>query len=143
MQFQWTSWPHNIGPVVTYVANCGGDCKSVSCFLIFDYPDPIAQIAFNLRLLTDKLVQVAKSTLKFVKIEESGINFSTQVWATGVLMANNNTWTTTVPKTLAPGESSGESPSGIIAHRSTFADLFTQGIMSSVMKSSHFTVAVH
>ncbi|KAG4441799.1 hypothetical protein IFR05_002723 [Cadophora sp. M221] len=74
VQFQWTSWPHNLGPVVTYVANCGGDCKSV-----------------------------AKSTLKFVKIDESGINFSTQVWATGVLMANNNTWTTTVPKTLAPG----------------------------------------
>lgn len=143
MQFQWTSWPHNIGPVVTYVANCGGDCKSVSCLLNFDYPDPIAQIAFNLRLQIDKRVQVAKSTLKFVKIEESGINFSTQVWATGVLMANNNTWTTTVPKTLAPGKSSDESTSGVVTHRSPYADLFNQGIMFSVMRSSHFTVAVH
>ena len=143
MQFQWTSWPHNIGPVVTYVANCGGDCKSVSCRLNFDYPDPIAQIAFNLRLQIDKRVQVAKSTLKFVKIEESGINFSTQVWATGVLMANNNTWTTTVPKTLAPGKLNRESLLEVIAQHVTSADIFTQGIMSSAMRSSHFTAVVH
>jgi len=74
VEFQWTTWPHNIGPVLTYVANCGGDCKSVD-----------------------------KKTLEFVKIDESGINFSTQEWASGVLIANNNSWTTTVPKTLAPG----------------------------------------
>jgi cellulase len=29
VEFQWTTWPHNIGPVLTYVANCGGDCKNV------------------------------------------------------------------------------------------------------------------
>ncbi|KAL3418484.1 glycosyl hydrolase family 61 [Phlyctema vagabunda] len=74
VDFQWTTWAHNIGPVLTYVANCGGDCKSVD-----------------------------KKTLKFVKIDESGIDFTTQVWATGALMNNNNTWRTTVPKTLAPG----------------------------------------
>lgn len=33
VQFQWTTWPHNIGPVLTYVANCGGDCKSVRWIL--------------------------------------------------------------------------------------------------------------
>ncbi len=33
VQFQWTTWPHNIGPVLTYVANCGGDCKSVGWIL--------------------------------------------------------------------------------------------------------------
>jgi hypothetical protein len=49
--------------------------------------------------------QVDKKTLKFVKIDESGIDFTTQTWASAVLMANNNTWTTTVPKTLAPGTS--------------------------------------
>ncbi|KAK6591650.1 glycosyl hydrolase family 61 [Botrytis cinerea] len=64
VQFQWTTWPHNIGPVLTYVN---------------------------------------KNNLKWVKIDQSGINFSTQVWATGALMANNNTWTSTVPKTLAAG----------------------------------------
>jgi len=74
VQFQWTTWPHNIGPVLTYVANCGGNCSTVN-----------------------------KSTLKFVKIDQSGINLSTQVWATANLIANNNSWTTTVPKTLAPG----------------------------------------
>ncbi|TGO13547.1 hypothetical protein BTUL_0068g00560 [Botrytis tulipae] len=74
VQFQWTTWPHNIGPVLTYVANCGGSCATVN-----------------------------KANLKWVKIDQSGINFNTQVWATGALMANNNTWTTTVPKTLAAG----------------------------------------
>ncbi|TEY38166.1 hypothetical protein BOTCAL_0492g00030 [Botryotinia calthae] len=74
VQFQWTTWPHNIGPVLTYVANCGGSCSTVN-----------------------------KNNLKWVKIDQSGINFSTQVWATGALIANNNTWTSTVPKTLAAG----------------------------------------
>lgn len=29
VEFQWTTWPHDIGPVLTYVANCGGDCADV------------------------------------------------------------------------------------------------------------------
>jgi len=74
IEFQWTTWPHSIGPVLTYVANCGGNCSLVN-----------------------------KSTLKFVKIDESGIDLTTQVWASANLIANNNSWTTTVPKTLAAG----------------------------------------
>ncbi|PQE28702.1 glycosyl hydrolase family 61 protein [Rutstroemia sp. NJR-2017a WRK4] len=77
VQFQWTTWPHGIGPVVTYVANCGGNCSTQA--------------------------KVNKNTLKFVKIDQGGINFNTQVWAAADLIANNNSWTTTVPKTLAPG----------------------------------------
>lgn len=76
VKFQWTDWPHNIGPVLTYAANCGGDCKDAD-----------------------------KTALKFVKIDESGIDLSTQVWASGKLIADGNSWTTTVPKTLAPGMS--------------------------------------
>ncbi|KAL5345485.1 AA9 lytic polysaccharide monooxygenase D [Pseudogymnoascus australis] len=74
VKFQWTEWPHNIGPVLTYVANCGGDCKDAD-----------------------------KNALKFVKIDESGIDLSTQVWAAGKLMADGDAWTTTVPASLAPG----------------------------------------
>lgn len=74
VKFQWTEWPHNIGPVLTYVANCGGDCKDAD-----------------------------KTALKFVKIDESGVDLSTQVWAAGKLMADGDAWTTTVPKSLAPG----------------------------------------
>lgn len=76
VKFQWTAWPHNIGPVLTYVAKCSGDCKDAD-----------------------------KTALKFVKIDESGIDLSTQVWASGKLIADGNSWTTTVPKTLAPGMS--------------------------------------
>lgn len=74
VKFQWTDWPHNIGPVLTYVAKCNGDCKTAD-----------------------------KTALKFVKIDESGIDLTSQVWAAGKLMADGNAWTTKVPKTLAPG----------------------------------------
>ncbi|PSN64964.1 glycoside hydrolase, partial [Corynespora cassiicola Philippines] len=44
VEFQWTAWPEShMGPVITYVANCGGDCATVD-----------------------------KTTLKFVKIDEAG-----------------------------------------------------------------------
>ncbi|KAK8103417.1 Cel61b [Apiospora kogelbergensis] len=27
VSFDWPNWPHDIGPVLTYVADCGGDCS--------------------------------------------------------------------------------------------------------------------
>ncbi|KAF2101255.1 hypothetical protein NA57DRAFT_34258 [Rhizodiscina lignyota] len=76
IDFLWTPWPaSHIGPVFTYVANCDGNCSAVD-----------------------------KTTLEWVKIDEGGINFDTQTWATADLIANNNTWTTKVPSTLAAGQ---------------------------------------
>lgn len=98
VQFQWQPvWPHSYGPILTYVAKCPSDCTSVD-----------------------------KNTLKWVKIEEQGsafppfsignnaiperrlanfaiVDYTTQEWASGVLIAQNGSWTTTVPKSLAPG----------------------------------------
>ncbi|KAI1823941.1 glycoside hydrolase family 61 protein [Xylaria intraflava] len=74
VDFQWTTWPHNVGPILTYVAACDGDCSSAD-----------------------------KTTLEWVKIDAVGYDDSTSTWGTGQMMANNNTWTTTVPETLAPG----------------------------------------
>lgn len=75
IEFLWSEWPEShVGPVLTYAAKCPGDCSSVD-----------------------------KETLKWTKIEEAGIDFSTQVWAATDLIANNNTWATTVPSGLAPG----------------------------------------
>jgi lytic cellulose monooxygenase (C1-hydroxylating) len=75
IEFQWTTWPDShFGPVFTYIANCNGDCSAVD-----------------------------KSTLKFVKIDEGGINLQTQEWAATAMIANNNTWVTTVPSNIAPG----------------------------------------
>lgn len=50
VEFQWTPgpWPHPYGPILTYVAKCSGDCKSVD-----------------------------KTTLKWVKIEAQGSKSST------------------------------------------------------------------
>ncbi|KAI1119793.1 glycosyl hydrolase family 61-domain-containing protein [Nemania abortiva] len=74
IEFQWTLWPHDIGPVLTYVADCRGDCSAVD-----------------------------RTTLLWVKIDEEGWDASTKLWASGKLIANNSTWTTTIPSTLAPG----------------------------------------
>ncbi|KAI1343671.1 glycosyl hydrolase family 61-domain-containing protein [Xylariaceae sp. FL0016] len=74
VDFQWTTWPHGIGPVLTYVAACDGDCSAAD-----------------------------KTALKWVKIDESGYDADTETWAAQSLIDNNNTWTTTVPSGLASG----------------------------------------
>lgn len=43
--FFWADWPHNVGPVLTYIAACNGDCASAD-----------------------------KSALKWVKIDEAGFD---------------------------------------------------------------------
>ncbi|KAF2466862.1 uncharacterized protein BDR25DRAFT_395439 [Lindgomyces ingoldianus] len=76
VEFQWSDWPEShIGPVITYVANCGGDCGSVD-----------------------------KTTLKWVKIDESGYDAANKQWAALAMISNNNTWSTTVPSSLAAGK---------------------------------------
>lgn len=75
VDFFWTKWPDShIGPILTYVANCGGDCTTVD-----------------------------KTTLKFVKIDEAAVDLATQKWPTDAMIANNNTYSVTVPSTLAAG----------------------------------------
>lgn len=73
VEFLWTDWNH-FGPVMTYVAKCPASCSTVD-----------------------------KDTLKWVKIDEAGIDVPTQKWAAREMKANNNTWATTVPASLAPG----------------------------------------
>jgi cellulase len=75
VDFLWTDWPHGYGPVLTYVAKCSGSCTTVD-----------------------------KTSLRWVKIDEAGINYDTQKWASQDLIDRNNTWTTTVPASLAPGQ---------------------------------------
>lgn len=78
VDFFWTAWPEShFGPVLTYVANCG--------------------------TADDACSTVDKTTLKWVKIDEAGIDLDTQTWAAEDMIANNNTWTVTVPESLAPG----------------------------------------
>ncbi|KAK7418151.1 hypothetical protein QQX98_004126 [Neonectria punicea] len=75
VEFNWSAWPEShIGPVLTYVAKCDGECSAAD-----------------------------KTTLKWVKIDEAGIDLTTQTWAATDMIANNNTWVTTVPETLAAG----------------------------------------
>lgn len=59
---------------MTYMANCGGDCATA---------DP--------------------TTLSFFKIDEAGLNPDGS-FASDTLIANNNTWTVTIPSDIAPGQ---------------------------------------
>lgn len=76
LRFNWapTPWAHPYGPILTYVAKCSGECTSAD-----------------------------KNTLKWVKIQQAGINYSTQVWSSQDMINNNGTWSVTVPASLAAG----------------------------------------
>ncbi|ESZ91699.1 putative endoglucanase [Sclerotinia borealis F-4128] len=78
IDFQWNTWPSSHhGPVITYLANCNGDCSTVD-----------------------------KTTLEFFKIDEGGLIDDATVpgvWASDNLITNNNTWTSTIPSDLAAG----------------------------------------
>lgn len=65
------------GPVIDYLADCGGDCTTAD-----------------------------KTALKFFKIDGVGLIDDATLpgnWASDTLVANNNTWTVTIPSTIAPG----------------------------------------
>jgi cellulase len=73
--FHWTAWPDSHkGPILTYVAPCNGDCSTVD-----------------------------KTALQWIKIDEAAIDLTTQEWPTAAMIANNNTYTMTVPSGLASG----------------------------------------
>lgn len=76
VSFQWpATWPHPYGPMLTYIAKCSGSCTKAD-----------------------------KNTLRWVKIQEAGINYSTQEWASAAMVKQKGVWTVTVPKSIAPGE---------------------------------------
>lgn len=59
---------------MTYLANCGGDCTTVDA-----------------------------TTLSYFKIDEKGLN-SDGTWASDDLIANNNSWTVTIPSDIVAGQ---------------------------------------
>ncbi|EIW81877.1 glycoside hydrolase family 61 protein [Coniophora puteana RWD-64-598 SS2] len=74
----WNQWPHTIGPVMVYMANCNGDCTDATT-----------------------------SSLEWFKIEQAGLisgDQPTGLWAMGELVNDNSSWTTNIPSSLAPGE---------------------------------------
>ncbi|KFY14502.1 hypothetical protein V491_06023, partial [Pseudogymnoascus sp. VKM F-3775] len=78
VELQWTPWPESHkGPVIDYLASCNGECETVD-----------------------------KTALKFFKIDEEGLidgSSSPGNWASDKLIANNNTWVSTIPSDIAPG----------------------------------------
>ncbi|ETN42051.1 uncharacterized protein HMPREF1541_03990 [Cyphellophora europaea CBS 101466] len=79
LEFQWTEWPEaHHGPMIDYLAPCGGDCTTVE-----------------------------KTSLKFIKVAEAGLNNGSPApgsWASDDMRTNNNTWVVKVPSDVAPGK---------------------------------------
>ncbi|KAF8242537.1 glycoside hydrolase, partial [Wilcoxina mikolae CBS 423.85] len=75
VRFHWQPWPENHkGPIMTYMANCNGDCKNA---------DP--------------------TKLDFFKIDEAGL-YPSGEWATMDFIHNKNTtWTVTIPSDIVAG----------------------------------------
>lgn len=78
VELQWTEWPESHhGPVITYLANCNGDCSSVD-----------------------------KTKLEFFKIDAAGLIDDSNVpgtWASDNLISNNNSYTVTIPSSIKSG----------------------------------------
>lgn len=71
----WTTWPDSHkGPVMTYLADCDGECSSAT-----------------------------PSSLKWFKINHAGYDASSKTWASDTLIKNNNSWTVTIPSKLKSG----------------------------------------
>ncbi|KAG0645343.1 Cellulose-growth-specific [Hyphodiscus hymeniophilus] len=70
-------WPHTIGPMVVWMAKCAGSCLTYQ---------PTGNVWF--------------------KIDQAGLESGTLasgLWGSGQMVNQNSTWTSTIPKTLAPG----------------------------------------
>jgi lytic cellulose monooxygenase (C1-hydroxylating) len=71
-------WPHAIGPMLTYLAECSGStCTGVNA-----------------------------NTLKWFKIDEAGLLSGTVYdgeWGSGKMIADNSSWTTTIPSSVPSG----------------------------------------
>lgn len=80
VDIQWITFPDShMGPIITYMAKCAGDCATVD-----------------------------KTTLKFFKIDALGrlsaaSNHTGGIWANNLMIANNRTYSVTIPKNLAAG----------------------------------------
>ena len=74
---KWDQWTHREGPVMVYLANCGGDCTSVN-----------------------------SADLKWFKIDEAGLLSGTigdGYWGSGKMIDQNSSWTTTIPASVPSG----------------------------------------
>lgn len=80
--FHWTKWPiGHQGPIMTYLARCvDSSGNNVQCDSSID-----------------------PTSLSYFKIDEAGYDKAAQQWASDKLVANNNSWTVTLPDDIAPG----------------------------------------
>jgi len=74
LKFSWTKWPESHrGPVMTYLANCHGDCRAA---------DP--------------------TKLDFFKIDDAGM-LADGTWISDSIIRDGSTYSTRIPSDIAPG----------------------------------------
>ncbi|PKS12289.1 hypothetical protein jhhlp_001589 [Lomentospora prolificans] len=88
ISFQWNGWPESHhGPVITYMAYCGEE--------------------------SDSCMRANKTELDFFTVDEVGLISPNEtlslypsamgIWATDILISNNNSFSVEIPPTLSPG----------------------------------------
>lgn len=89
-------WPHNIGPMMTYMANCNGDCTSAEpAALEWVRPSPSPSHPIDQLNLPQQF-----------KIDEAGLLSGTVAdgyWGSGQMIAQNSSWTSTIPSATPSG----------------------------------------
>lgn len=80
VELQWTPWPNShLGPIMDYLSPCNGDCAN------FD-----------------------KASALWTKIDEVGLLSPLPAWrgtwAVDTFMQNGDSWTVTIPSSIAPGK---------------------------------------
>ena len=92
-------WPHTIGPVMVYMASCGGSCT--------DATTSDLEWVSTVRRRHHCFCTADTAYCSQFKIDEAGLisgDLPTGLWGMGELVNDNSSWTTTIPASLAPGE---------------------------------------
>lgn len=113
VKFNWTPtpWPHPYGPILTYVAKCGGsscvgvDKTTLKWVKIQADGSTFPPSPFPAYIIPSPLHNIIKHerTIVLTSVRCHPVDFATQKWASADLIANNGAWTTTIPASLAPG----------------------------------------
>jgi len=109
-------WPHDTGPMLAYLGQCpSSGCTGVSpnslqwvsdLFIIATLFSPTKRRRSYLWFLSQILAWLTSGIFFQFKIAHEGLLSGTVEkgnWAAGAMIANNNSWTVTIPSTVPQG----------------------------------------
>jgi cellulase len=104
---EWNTWPESHhGPVIDYVSQQSFVRHQSITLSQITLPYQLMANIIQLASCDGDCTTVDKTTLEFFKIDEVGLVTDTTspgTWATDQLIANNNSWSITIPSSIAAG----------------------------------------